>query len=73
MATVFTLSILDDNYSYLIICNATKLCAVVDPADPGKVQCNLLILIIITPFNLSVSIAIILVLCMLCICICVCM
>lgn len=29
--------VLDDNYSYLLICDATKKAAAVDPAQPAKV------------------------------------
>lgn len=36
-ATVIIVRALQDNFSYLLICNKTKKCAVVDPVEPEKV------------------------------------
>lgn len=37
---IIPISVLSDNYSYLVIDTASGVAVVVDPADPAKVQVN---------------------------------
>lgn len=41
---IIPIPMLFDNYSYLVVDTATSVAVVVDPADPEKVQVNIMVL-----------------------------